>query len=113
MPLLFSYGTLQLPAVQQATYGRLLEGRPDVLAGYRLAELIISNPRVVSASGKTVHSIARHSGDPDDRIMGLCFQVSEEELAASDRYEVDAYVRAEVQLESGLLAFVYAQSPAS
>ena len=110
MPLLFSYGTLQLPEVQQATYGRLLEGTPDVLTGYRLADLIVSDPRVVNLSGKAVHRIARHTGNPADRISGVCFEISDSELAASDRYEVDAYGRAEVELESGARAFVYVSS---
>jgi hypothetical protein len=113
MPLLFSYGTLQLPAVQQVTYGRLLEGSPDVLPGYRLAELIVSDPRVVELSGKPIHSIARNTGNPADRIAGICFEISEAELAASDAYEVDAYMRAEVVLESGARAHVYVGRPLS
>lgn len=32
--LLFSYGTLQDPAVQMANFGRLLEGTADQLVGY-------------------------------------------------------------------------------
>jgi hypothetical protein len=112
MPSLFSYGTLRQPEVQQATYGRLLDGAPDVLAGYRLADLIISDPRVVNLSGKAVHTIARRTGNPADRIEGVRFEISDEELAASDRYEVDAYGRAEVELESGARAFVYIGRPA-
>jgi len=65
--LLFSYGTLRQPEVQRATYGRLLEGRSDVLVGYRLAPLAISDPEVVRISGKAVHTIARFSGEPGDR----------------------------------------------
>ena len=49
---LFSYGTLQLPEVQRATYGRLLEGRADILCGYRLAPLTITDPGVVALSGE-------------------------------------------------------------
>jgi gamma-glutamylcyclotransferase (GGCT)/AIG2-like uncharacterized protein YtfP len=104
---LFSYGTLQQPDVQRATYGRLLKGEADVLAGYRLEQLTISDPRVVEISGKAVHTIARATGDPADRIPGTVFELTEEELAATDGYEVDAYVRAEVMLESGRLAWVY------
>ena len=32
---LFSYGTLQLEAVQMANFGRLLTGQRDVLEGFR------------------------------------------------------------------------------
>lgn len=107
MPLLFSYGTLQQPEVQQANYGRLLDGAPDALLGYRLEPLAISDPDVLRVSGKVVHSIARPSGNLGDRIVGVRFTLTEAELAATDRYEVDAYARAEVVLESGVRAFVY------
>jgi hypothetical protein len=55
-----------------------------------------------------VHSIARASGDPADRIAGVVFLLTEAELAATDRYEVDVYARVEVRLESGTRAWVYA-----
>ena len=105
--LLFSYGTLRQPEVQLANYNRLLEGEPDVLPGYRLVPLAISDPNVVRISGKAVHSIARASGDPSDRIPGVVFTLSENELAATDAYEVDAYARIEATLESGRSAWVY------
>jgi hypothetical protein len=105
--LLFAYGTLRLPDVQRATWGRLLGGRPDALAGYRLAPLAITDPEVVRISGKAVHTIACRSGDPSDRIEGLVFPLGPAELAATDRYEVDVYARREVALVSGARAFVY------
>jgi hypothetical protein len=104
---LFSYGTLQLPEVQRATYGRLLDGEPDALRGYRLVPLAITDPEVVRVSGKAVHTIACATGDPTDRITGMLFELTEGELAATDRYETDAYARAEIMLESGRQAFVY------
>ena len=104
---LFSYGTLQLADVQRATFGRLLEGRSDMLVGYRLAPLQISDPAVVATSGLAVHSIARRTGDQADRIPGVVFMLSMDELAAADRYETDAYARDEVTLASGARAFVY------
>jgi hypothetical protein len=109
--LLFSYGTLQQREVQLATCGRILTGTPDVLAGYRLAPLAISDPHVVSVSGKAVHSIARATDDPNDRIPGMLFELSEVELASTDSYEVDVYARTEVRLESGRSAFVYVGPP--
>ena len=74
--LLFSYGTLQLPQVQRANYGRLLEGRPDALAGFVLRPLAITDPEVVRVSGLAVHSIACRTGDPQDRIAGLLFTLT-------------------------------------
>ena len=105
---LFSYGTLRQAEVQLSNYGRLLEGEPDVLAGYRLAPVEIADPEVVRISGKAIHTIAIASGVRDDRIEGVLFMLSEAELAATDAYETDAYARIEVTLESGRSAWVYA-----
>jgi hypothetical protein len=104
---LFSYGTLRQCEVQLATFGRLVEGRPDALTGYRLAPLAISDPEVVRLSGKAVHEIARRTGDPADRIQGFVFSISRAELEAADGYEVDVYARIETELASGARAFVY------
>lgn len=104
---LFSYGTLRQREVQLANYGRELAGKPDSLTGYRLQPLAISDPHVVAISGKAVHSIACATGNPDDRIEGMLFELSEDELRATDLYEVDAYARVEVTLESGHMAWVY------
>lgn len=111
MAALFSYGTLQQREVQLATYGRELEGRHDVLTGYQLAPLTITDPHVVAVSGKAVHTIARATGDPADRIPGIAFELTDAELAATDAYEVDAYSRVEVTLESGCHAWVYVGPP--
>jgi hypothetical protein len=108
---LFAYGTLQQRDVQMATYGRPLDGTPAVLAGYRLEPLMITDPEVVRLSGKAVHAIARESGEPSDRIAGVVFALTEAELEATDKYEVDVYARAEVRLESGSRAYVYVGPP--
>lgn len=108
---LFSYGTLQLPRVQLANYGRELTGTADAPVGYRLAPLEISDPDVVRISSKAVHTIARATGDPADRIEGMLFDLSEQELAATDSYEVDVYACIETELESGRRAWVYVGPP--
>ena len=104
---LFSYGTLQLADVQRANYGRLLQGRPDALIGWALTPLAISDPEVVRLSGLAVHNIACRTGRTEDRVPGMLFELTAKELEATDRYEVDAYGRIEVELESGTRAFVY------
>ena len=113
MEALFSYGTLQQRDVQLANYKRELIGQPDMLVGYRVEDLAIGSPDVVSISGRAVHTIARHSGDPADRIEGLVFDLSEAELAATDDYEVEPYRRIEVILESGRTAWAYVGPPVS
>jgi hypothetical protein len=104
---IFSYGTLQLPSVQLVNYGRLLDGEPDALRGYRLEPVEIADPDVVSISGNAVHTIAVATGEPSDRIEGTVFQLSRAELAATDSYETGAYVRIAARLESGRRAWVY------
>jgi hypothetical protein len=109
---LFSYGTLQLPQVQRATYGRLLEGKPDVLRGYVLEPLQIVDPDVIRISGEAIHKIARRTGNPAHLITGTVFTLTREELADTDAYEVAAYARILVRLASGEDAFVYADPEA-
>jgi hypothetical protein len=104
---LFSYGTLQLEAVQRAVFGRLLTGQPDAMVGWGLVPLTITDPGVIETSGKAVHTIAKRTGDPADRVEGVVYFITAAELDAADRYEVDAYGRVEVELASGRKAFVY------
>jgi hypothetical protein len=104
---LFSYGTLQLPEVQIANYGRQLDGEPDTLLGYLLVPIEIDDPDVVRISGKAVHSIACATGNTNDRIEGVAYFLTQAELEATDAYEADAYLRAEVTLESGRTALAY------
>lgn len=104
---LFSYGTLQQDEVQLSTFGRRLEGKPDILTGYSRSMVAIADPEVVALSGKTHHPIVRETGNPADEIVGTVFRISHAELAAADAYEVADYKRMGVRLKSGLEAFVY------
>jgi gamma-glutamylcyclotransferase (GGCT)/AIG2-like uncharacterized protein YtfP len=108
---LFSYGTLQLAPVQQAVFGRLVEGEPDAMVGWRLVPLDITDRGVIEASGLAVHTIAQRTADPADRVHGVVYFISRSDLEAADRYEVDAYDRVEVELSSGRKAFVYVGAP--
>jgi Gamma-glutamyl cyclotransferase, AIG2-like len=105
--LLFSYGTLQDRAVQLANFGRLLLGRPDSLPGYLLLPITIDDPTVVALSGKSQHTIAKRT-DAGEEVAGMVFEITAQELAAADRYEVAEYTRVEVTLKSGVRAWVYA-----
>ncbi len=104
---LFSYGTLQLPQVQLATFGRLLAGSPDAIVGYELGAVRIDDPAVVATSGSDVHPVLAPGADADAEVPGTVFTITQQELAAADGYEVDAYTRVEVTLRSGLQAWVY------
>lgn len=108
MQKLFSYGTLQQENVQLDTFGRLLTGEKDVLIGYQLGEVRITDPAVLKASGKEFHPILRLSNNPDDQVQGTVFEITDQELAQADEYEVDAYKRVSAKLLSGNTAWIYA-----
>jgi hypothetical protein len=104
---LFSYGTLQLEAVQMATFGRQLTGTRDVLPGFEATTLEIDDPATVSLSGKTHHAIAKFTGRSSDSVSGTVFAVTPEEIQNADKYEVAAYKRVAVLLRSGVRAWAY------
>ncbi|RTL44234.1 MAG: gamma-glutamylcyclotransferase [Burkholderiales bacterium] len=110
---LFSYGTLQLPAVQMATFGRLLAGRSDHLVGFTLAQIEIHDPEVVKTSGLTHHPMLVKTGRAEDQVAGTVFSVTADELTRADAYEVDDYRRVLAQLASGGSAWVYADARAT
>ena len=107
MSLLFSYGTLQDPAVQKANFGRDLPGRPDRLPRYALRQVEITDPEVLRISGQTHHPIVTHTGDPADSVPGTVFDITDDDLTAADTYEVADYQRISVTLTSGAQAWVY------
>src|ERR1700694_3785611 len=106
--LLFSYGTLQKKKVQIANFGRELTGREDALPGYARRMVAIIDPKVMALSGESHHANVEPSSDPEDLVLGTVFQISEQELAAADKYEeVAEYRRISVTLRSGDQAWVY------
>jgi hypothetical protein len=105
--LLFSYGTLQLEAVQMATFGRQLTGTPDVLPGFEQTLIEIEDQATVSLSGKKHHSIVRFTGRASDTVAGTVYEVTPEEIQSADKYEVAAYKRVSAVLQSGRRAWVY------
>jgi hypothetical protein len=107
---LFAYGTLQQGNVQLALFGRTLEGRADVLSGYAITPLVITDPDVIATSGSALHTVARETGDPRDEVPGTALRISAAELGAADAYEVADVRRVAVLLRSGLAAFVYVGS---
>ena len=103
---LFSYGTLQTEAVQLATFGRRLEGKTDILAGYSLTMIQVQDQSFVAMSGAT-HRNIQFTGSESDLVEGTVFTVTQKELEQADAYEPADYKRALVQLRSGMKAWVY------
>ena len=91
--LLFSYGTLQDASVQIANFGRELSGCEDSLPGYT---------RRLIATAEAQYWNVETSSNPEDAVSGTVFAVTEQELAAADKYEEGAeYRRISVTLRSG------------
>lgn len=108
MPRLFSYGSLQQEEVQVATFGRKLDGEPDLLIGYEPSLVKIVDPAVAERLKKTHHDNARPTGDDWSSIQGTAFEVTDAELAHADAFERQYnYARVTVTLASGNDAWVY------
>lgn len=97
MELLFVYGTLQDPAVQERIIGRVVKGSPDTLEGFFKSQM--SMPE-----GIYPLVIPRHGYE----VYGMLLEVTDEELRRMDVYETTAYRRVRVQLRSGRESWVYA-----
>ncbi len=106
---LFSYGTLQQAGVQMASFGRLLKGTPDALPSWKREMVEITDVELFAQSGDRFHPIVV-PGDAADEVPGMVFEISEEELASADRYEVADYKRIAVRLKSGLDAWSYVKA---
>ncbi|HEY0124493.1 MAG TPA: gamma-glutamylcyclotransferase family protein [Rhizobium sp.] len=90
---LFSYGTLQYPEVQKASFGRLLEGSDDVMPGFRKDMVEIGDPDVVAKSGERFHPIVMPSTDPKDEVAGKVFTITTDESDLVDGSVVDSVRR--------------------
>lgn len=104
---LFSYGTLRYENVQLSLFGRSLQGESDALIGFILKNIEIKDPQVLATSGEAFHPMLEHTGDIADLVPGMVFDISEQELFQADQYEVADYKRIQVQLSSGVQAWVY------
>jgi len=110
MHLLFSYGTLQLEKVQIESFGRILKGDHDALEGYKLGQLKITDPDVLAKSEKEYHPIAQFTNNPEDKVEGMLFEITQEELDQADAYEVDDYKRIEATFTSGKKGWIYVEA---
>jgi gamma-glutamylcyclotransferase (GGCT)/AIG2-like uncharacterized protein YtfP len=102
---LFSYGTLRDGDVQRAVFGRTVDTTPDLLSGYRLVSVRVSNWDAAAISGGDVQlTLVPGEGEP---IKGSVLNITEEELRRADNYEPKEFKRVQVRLCSGIEAWVY------
>ncbi len=93
---LFVYGTLMDPIVQFSVFGRVVQGQPDRLTGYKKSSIQLGGGVYPIIKPETGHS-----------VEGLVITVTPAELKLIDRYEGDAYQRKKVTLVSGRQVWVY------
>jgi gamma-glutamylcyclotransferase (GGCT)/AIG2-like uncharacterized protein YtfP len=105
--LLFSYGTLQKTTVQLQLFGRVLKGSADTLQGYTVSTIEIKDEKFLSAGEDAYQQTLVPSNNSNDRIEGIVFEITEEELLLSDQYEPSNYKRHKVKLQSGKQAWIY------
>ena len=94
--LIFTYGTLLLPSVQETVIGRSVPGVPDRLRGFRKTTIRDGQDSFPNLEPQT-----------DGLIDGQVISVSQAELNRIDHYEGDLYVRHRVTLESGTVTWIY------
>ena len=104
---LFSYGTLQKAEVQAELFGRLLKGKNDSLTGYKILRIEISDESFLARREEKMQSTLSATGNKQDEVKGMVFQLSPEELLRADQYEPENYERVQITLRSGIIAWVY------
>ena len=100
MEYLFTYGTLQDLQVQEYIFGRTLEGKSDFLLGFKRFENAVYDryPLVIQTQ------------NVEDKVEGMVYEVSVDDLKKADIYETSAYKRERFQLESGTVAWLYIEN---
>ena len=104
MEYLFSYGTLQKTETQLKLFGRVLNGGNDTLEGYKTANILIEDEVFLAEEGSQQLTAVASIGD---KIDGMVFAITSEELVMTDRYEPENYERVAVKLCSGKQAWLY------
>lgn len=103
---LFSYGTLQQSGVQRALFGREVKSIREVLFGFEIGTVTITDRSVIQKSGSDRHPILIRSSETAT-VQGSALCLIEQELRAADSYEAEDYLRVPVVLASGRKAFAY------
>jgi gamma-glutamylcyclotransferase (GGCT)/AIG2-like uncharacterized protein YtfP len=67
----------------------------------------ITHPEVIATSGVNKHPIIAYTVNNNNMVNGMVFNVSKAELKQADEYEVEEYKRVNIQLASGVKAWVY------
>ena len=99
---LFTYGTLQHDDIQENLFGRVLHGTPETLVGYALKQI-----QIEEEFGLIDYDILVETGNTEDTINGIVYEITSIELHQADLYEGLHYKRVEVHLQSNQKAWAY------
>ena len=104
---LFSYGTLQNEKTQLEIFGRAIHGVNDVLNGYKISTIEITDSSFLSKGESKYQRTLMASGNIDDAIEGTVLELTSDELTLADKYEPENYRRSKITLRSGKQAWIY------
>lgn len=102
MQKLFTYGTLQNEDIQENLFGRILQGTPEILIGYKLNEI-----QIEEEFGLMQYPIITETNKPEDTISGIVYEITTNDLHQADLYEGLHYKRVEVHLQSNEIVWAY------
>jgi len=95
---IFVYGTLRLKSLRRELLGHETLSLPGRLNGFSTGSVILDGIE---------YPIITENPDSKETINGEYFAVDEQDLEKIDAYESYAYRRNKVELENGIVAWVY------
>jgi len=90
---LFSYGTLQNEKVQIDLFGRSLAGSADVLRGYKVSIIEITDETFLSKDEAKYQKTLMISANENDIVRGIVFEITGDELLIVDGYMNPAIIK--------------------
>lgn len=102
MQKLFAYGTLQNDEIQESLFGRILQGTPETIIGYKLNKI-----QIEEEFGLIQYPIITKTQKPEDTISGIVYEITTNDLHQADLYEGLHYKRVEVCLQSNEKVWAY------
>ena len=97
MKKIFAYGTLLDPNVQLEVLGRILNGRPSSVKGYRVLRDYMVNG--------VLYPIAIE--DNTSITYGRLFDIDDADMKKTDIYETNDYIRKTIITDDGYEAYMY------
>lgn len=94
---LFTYGTLLEKEVQLGVFSRVLGGMEDTLISHKISQIKVAD----------IYPTIEFTGNNEDKINGIVYALTHDELIKADAYEGEAYGRTQIILYSGKKAWVY------